>query len=233
MIIKQLFIDLDDTLWDTYQNNKDSLLELFDMLQWQRYFASFEEFFQIYLPHNLQVWHEYRQGIIDKPTLIFERFRRPFEGILELEKKDVLKWNETFLALTGTKTRLCPHALETLEYLHRYYKVCILSNGFREVQTAKLVNSGLVPFVHRSILSEDAGINKPHKAIFDFALARTGSRRSESIMIGDSWEADIEGAYNAKMPAIWYNPHQLPVPADTAASARHTISSLLELKEIL
>ena len=78
-----------------------------------------------------------------------------------------------------------------MEYLRPSYRMYILSNGFREVQFKKLCNSGLAPYFKRMILSEDACIQKPHKEIFDFALKNTNSRRSESLMIGDSWEADI------------------------------------------
>ena len=56
------------------------------------------------------------------------------------------------------------------------------------------------------VLSEDAGVNKPHKGIFDYAFLLSGARPSETIMIGDSWAADIEGALTANIPAVWYNP---------------------------
>ena len=65
------------------------------------------------------------------------------------------------------------------------------------------------------ILSEDACIQKPHKGIFDFALKNTNSRRSESLMIGDSWEADIIGAYNSKIDQLWLNPEGLPTKGFT------------------
>ena len=59
MIYKSIFIDLDDTLWDTYHNNKECLEELYTDYHFNRYYASFEAFFDIYMPHNL--------GSPDKP----------------------------------------------------------------------------------------------------------------------------------------------------------------------
>ncbi|GAA5575095.1 YjjG family noncanonical pyrimidine nucleotidase [Porphyromonas gingivalis] len=231
-MIKHLFIDLDDTLWDTYHNNKSSLEELYHTHAWDRYFDSFETFFSIYLPHNEALWSEYRYGQIDKPTLTLERFRRPFTGYLTLSDEQILTWNAEFLSITGRKTRLCPHALEVMEYLHRYYKVYILSNGFREIQHAKLTNSGLAPYIDRVILSEDAGINKPNKKIFDFALVKAKARKTESIMIGDSWEADIVGAANAGLASVWYNPNRHILPDDGVGAPMHIISSLSELMQI-
>ena len=42
MIYKSIFIDLDDTLWDTYHNNKECLEELYTDYHFNRYYASFE-----------------------------------------------------------------------------------------------------------------------------------------------------------------------------------------------
>ena len=56
MIYKSIFIDLDDTLWDTYHNNKECLEELYTDYHFNRYYASFEAFFDIYMPHNLDLW---------------------------------------------------------------------------------------------------------------------------------------------------------------------------------
>lgn len=45
MKYKNLFIDLDDTLWDTYHNNKECLEELYIDYHFDRYYTSFETFF--------------------------------------------------------------------------------------------------------------------------------------------------------------------------------------------
>ena len=74
MIYKSIFIDLDDTLWDTYHNNKECLEELYTDYHFNRYYASFEAFFDIYMPHNLDLWAKYRSGEIDRQTLILDRF---------------------------------------------------------------------------------------------------------------------------------------------------------------
>lgn len=81
------------------------------------------------------------------------------------------------------------------------------------------------------ILSEDAAIQKPYKGIFDYALINTNSRRNESLMIGDSWDADMQGACNAKMEAIWFNPQE--EKPTSAFQPLYTVKSLLEIKNIL
>lgn len=165
MIYKSIFIDLDDTLWDTYHNNKECLEELYTDYHFNRYYASFEAFFDIYMPHNLDLWAKYRSGEIDRQTLILDRFLYVLRPLGIEDKKTVLSVNNDFLQRTTTKTRLVPGAIELLEYLRPSYRLFILSNGFREVQFKKLSNAGLAPYFERMILSEDANIQKPHKGI--------------------------------------------------------------------
>lgn len=206
MKYKNLFLDLDDTLWDTYHNNKECLEELFVDYHWDQHYASFEAFFSVYMPNNEKLWAQYRNHEINRQTLILERFGFVLRPMGIETKEEILAINKEFLQRTGRKTRLIPGAIELLEYLRPKYNLYILSNGFREVQSNKLNNSGLAPYIKKTILSEDAGIQKPHKGIFDFALINTNSRRKETLMIGDSWEADIVGANQSNMEQLWFNP---------------------------
>lgn len=230
MKYKNLFIDLDDTLWDTYHNNKECLEELYADYHWGRHYTSFEAFYNIYMPNNVKLWAQYRKHEIDRQTLIFERFNYILSPMGITDRSQILGINNDFLNRTTTKTRLVPGAIELLEHLRPFYRLFILSNGFREVQFKKLKNSGLDQYIDRMILSEDAGIQKPHKEIFDFALINTNSRRNESLMIGDSWEADIVGAYNSKIDQLWLNPEELPA---TGFTPTYTVRSLEEITRIL
>ena len=230
MKYRSLFFDLDDTLWDTYNNNKECLEEIFYEYKFGQHYSSFEAFFDMYWSNNEMLWSEYRNNKIDRKKLILERllyFLRPM-GIESEEY--ALKLNRDFLQRTATKTKTIEGAVELLEYLYPNYRLFILSNGFREIQLLKMQNAGLAHFFERLILSEDVSIQKPHKEIFDYALKNTNSRRIESIMIGDSLEADISGAQNAKIDQIWFNPKDQPAPGNTPT---FTVHSLLEIKDIL
>ncbi|MDD4516275.1 YjjG family noncanonical pyrimidine nucleotidase [Massilibacteroides sp.] len=230
MRYKNLFLDLDDTLWDTYHNNKECLEEIYTDYRWNQYYASFEAFFAIYQPNNDNLWAQYRNHEIDKQTLILERFAFVLRPMGIEDKETILAINKDFLGRTGHKTRLVPGAIELLEYLQKKYKLYILSNGFREVQDNKLNNSGLASYIRKMILSEDAGIQKPHKGIFDFALINTNSRRSETLMVGDSWEADIIGAYQSAIDQLWFNPDSKKA---NGFEPTFTVRSLSEICSIL
>ena len=227
---KSLFFDLDDTLWDTAYNNKACLEEIYYDYRFERYYPSFEDFFNRYMPHNLLLWDKYRNNEIDRRTLILERLLyvlRPM-GIDD----EVFAWqlNNDFLQRTATKTKLIDGAIELLEYLAPRYRLFILSNGFREIQSLKMENAGLAPYFERIILSEDISIQKPHKKIFDYALKSANARRSESLMTGDSYETDIVGAQNAGIDQIWFNPFQ-----ETAKGPPPTfaVRSLIEITQIV
>ena len=120
MRYKSLFIDLDDTLWDTFHNNKECLKELYAELRLERHYASFEAFFSRYMPNNLELWAKYRRGEIDRLTLIIERFRPFLRPLGIVSQKDILKINNHFLAQTTKQTRLIPGAIELLEHLRDF-----------------------------------------------------------------------------------------------------------------
>ena len=68
-------------------------------------------------------------------------------------------------------------------------------------------------------------MNKPDSAIFQHALDLAGATKTESLMIGDSLEADVYGALNFGMDAIFFNPNGLKKPDDVPMQIR-------ELKEL-
>ena len=227
---KSIFFDLDDTLWDTFHNNKECLEEIYADYHFDRHYDSFETFFQVYMPYNLMLWGKYRKHEIDRQTLILERFLYVLRPMGIHDTTFVLKLNDDFLQRTAKKTRLIQGTVELLDYLKPFYRLFILSNGFREIQALKLQNAGIASYFQKIILSEDANIQKPHKEIFDFALKNTNSRRNESIMIGDSLEVDVEGAWHAKIDQVWLNPDNLPCKTIIPA---YQVRSLIEIRDIL
>lgn len=202
-----LFIDLDDTLWDTHGNNKACLSEVYTDYNFGRFYTSFEVFYQVFSPYNDMLWAKYRKRELSKDALLLERFRFILSPLGITDKKEILSINKDFLQRTTLKTGTIPGAIELLHYLQgKGYKMHILSNGFCEVQHLKMMNAGLTSFFESVILSEEVGVQKPYKAFFDHALAKCGVRKEEVIMIGDSFEADIQGAHNAGIDQLWFNP---------------------------
>ncbi len=230
MQYRNLFIDLDDTLWDIHQNGRECLEEIYGDYGYTRYYPTFEDYYAVYMPENNRLWALYRQGEIRKEDLIVERFLAPVRAFGINDADYAKRLSDDFLDRTTRKTKLIDGTMELLEYLQPRYRMHILSNGFREVQYKKIENSGLKPFFDKIILSEDAGINKPHPDMFTYALKNTNSRRIQTLMIGDSWDADIVGAYQSRIDQLWFNPTGEP-PAGFQPT--YTVRSLAQIREIL
>jgi putative hydrolase of the HAD superfamily len=76
--------------------------------------------------------------------------------------------------------------------------------------------------------SEMAGVKKPNQKIFEYALNLAEAKKENSIMIGDCIEADVQGALDAGLDAVFFNENNVPV-ANTIKQVNH----LLELKKYL
>ena len=66
------------------------------------------------------------------------------------------------------------------------------------------------PYFENVYTAEEVGYKKPHPIIFEHALNHTQAVAQNSLMIGDSLEADILGALNVGMQAIHFNSHNEP-----------------------
>ncbi|MBQ5751144.1 MAG: HAD-IA family hydrolase, partial [Bacteroidaceae bacterium] len=106
----------------------------------------------------------------------------------------------------------------------------ILSNGFIEVQHKKLQSAGIGHYFERMVLSDEIGINKPDRRLFDYALEVTHSQAADTLLIGDNYDADIMGAMQAGWGQIYFDRHHRGI---TAQEPQHTIHSLKEVMDIL
>ena len=103
----------------------------------------------------------------------------------------------------------------------------IITNGFKEVQRRKLEKSKLIHYFKTVTISEDVGVKKPDKLIFEHAIFSAKAKIENSIMIGDNYHADILGASALGMRAIYFNFHK------TDEQRRENVIIIENLKEIL
>lgn len=234
-MIRNVFIDLDDTLWDTFSNNRKCLEILFSDRKWHQYVASFEQFFECYYPNNESLWDDYRNGRIDKKELSFLRFAIPFRHFnIPFDESSLLSLNEHFLQLSQEQTGLLPYAEKLLQELKAIgYRVMIITNGFEEIQLNKMRNSGIEKYIDYLFVSEKLGSHKPNIGFFHFAMTGSNSRRRETVVVGDSLQADIQGADNARLHSIWFNPRRLPLTIPIAFETPLVVESLQEVPKAI
>ena len=230
---KNIFIDLDNTLWDFSTNSKNVLSVLFYKYGLDKYFEDFSEYFKIYSGHNNFLWEEYALNKISKEYLNTERFNYPLR-CRNIEDLSILEGMQNeYLPLLSEQKVLIPGCIETLEYLKgKGYKLYLVSNGFVEIQHKKLSGADLYKYFDKLFFSEEIKAHKPSKEFFDTVIKSTNSRKKESIVIGDNFLADIEGAKNAKIDQIWFCPSGNEIPK-TSFSPTYVIKDLRELKDIL
>lgn len=201
---KHLFFDLDRTLWDFDTNNKLTFAELFDKFQLAaRGILNPDKFYNEYQRINMALWEEYKYERITKEMLNFRRFYESLQLYDISDSALAREMGSYYITASPLKTMLYPLTIETLERLKQKYQMHIITNGFEEVQYIKIEKSGLGKYFDKIITSERAGCKKPGKAIFEFALRETNADVSESIIIGDDYEADILGARTVGMDQIW------------------------------
>ena len=242
-----LFFDFDDTLYDTHGNAIIALHELYNYFHLDRYFEKVEDFTEPYWLANIMLWSQYSAGEIERPYLILERFRRPLsQGKVKVQNTDglvtekpfepsddfCLQVGDKFLELCSCKSGVVPGAYELLNYLKgKGYRMHICSNGFHEVQYKKLHSSNLYDYFDTIILSEDAGANKPSPTFFDYAFEISGAKPETTLMIGDNFITDIQGAKKAGIDVMFYNAH--PDDFTSPEPVNFEVHNLLEIKNIL
>ena len=242
---KAVFIDWDDTIGDFVGAAKRALQEMYDKYKLSDYFASHEEFVSLYKPHNIELWDKYGKDLVTKEFLRVDRFLYPLlhgtKVASQIQSYTALsalaeQMSEDFLHLTTKYFSLLPGAEELVRYLAKKYPLTVVTNGFIEVQYEKFDKSGLRDCFSHIVLSEEVGCQKPNPRIYEEALRMNGVSAAEAVMIGDSWNSDIQGAINAGIDQIWIrkNKEQGTKSQDTTEqTATYILQSLSEVMEIL
>ena len=233
-ICKTLFIDLDDTIWDFRANSMWSLRQVYGEFSLDRVFPRYEQFQSLYMEANHELWEAYHHNRVTKEFLIVERFARPFRQVgsaLSGDMDFIMQLNHRYLDVLAGQNRLVPGAVDLLDYLTgKGYPLYILSNGFSEVQSRKLHSGGIDRYFKRLILSDELGITKPDRRLFDYALQLVGAEPSDTLIVGDNYDADILGAMNAGWGTIYFNRDNLPV---AGARPDYVVTALSDIKQIL
>ncbi len=225
MDIKHIFFDLDHTLWDFDKNSKLTFQQIFKE---QKIQLRIDDFLEVYMPINLEYWRLYREDKISKSDLRFNRLKETFDA-LNYKTSDTLinTISDDYIRYLPNYNHLFEGTVEVLEYFKGKYQLHIITNGFEEIQNLKLQKSGIGKYFKEVITSESVGVKKPNPKVFEFALEKAKTTAQDSIMIGDSYEADIVGALNSGMLAIHFTNGVKP------QSGVLSIQSLVELKQYL
>lgn len=199
--ISDVFFDLDHTLWDFDKNSEITFGKILS-----NYHPSVEikEFIEKYVPINQACWKLYQFDKITHEELRYNRLKESFNAIdYVISDAQIAVIAEDYLTHLPDNNHLFDGAFEVLDYLNERYNLHIITNGFATVQDRKIKNAKLEDYFQTITNSELAGVKKPNPIIFEYALDLAKAKKENSIMIGDSLEADVEGALNIGLEAIF------------------------------
>ncbi len=225
--VKDVFFDLDHTLWDFEYNSRQSFIRIF--LE-NKISVAIDDFLRVYKPINEKFWKDYREDKVSKKDLRYGRLRQSFDALsMRVSDLQIHQLSEDYIRVLGLQNKLFPDTENILIYLKdKGYRLHVITNGFEEVQWKKCVSSGIESYFDEFVSSESVGFKKPKPIVFEEALRRAGAHVNSSVMIGDNQEADIQGALNVGMKIIFCNFDKQINKGDYLE-----VNSLNEIKELL
>ena len=226
--LKVIYFDVDDTLYDHSYHIHSGISALRETYPFLKEY-SLE--FIIELSHRLLEETHLRllKGEISLSDARRIRWRKFLEVFHMDDKYDPHEFSSHYVQAYYAAERTVPGAIELLEALKKDFSIGIISNNLLDEQLGKIRRIGISEYIDFFAISEEVGIAKPDRRIFEVALKRGNVKADEAVYIGDSWNIDILGSLNAGIYPIWLNRNGLQSPDPNVAE----ISSFLPLDDVL
>lgn len=225
---KCLFFDLDNTLVDFRTAEFESL-----HLTYRAFYEDLtpeHAFRDLFITINRSLWQAAEKGEMDTKLIRVQRFKEINYHLNATQCPD--KIAQFYLHHLAEKSTWLEMAKEALKALSACYKIAVITNGFSCVQRKKYALHGMDEWVSALIISEEVGVSKPDKRIFDHAFKEMDCTSSETLMIGDSLSSDYQGALNAGMDFCWINLENHALSAEFP-KPKYEVKSVAELLDLL
>lgn len=199
-MIRDLFLDLDDTLLDFGEAERHGIIRTLRELG----IAPTEETLALYSRINQQQWERFERGEISREQVLIERFSLLFQALgCTHDPEDAENRYRRYL---GIGHWFVPGAEALLSWLAPRFRLYLASNGVADTQYGRLESAGISHFFQEIFISEDTGFHKPEKGYFDYCFARIPDfDPAMAMIVGDSLTSDILGGRNAGLRTCWFN----------------------------
>ncbi|MBB1313788.1 pyrimidine 5'-nucleotidase [Aliivibrio sp. SR45-2] len=178
---------------------------------------------------NKPLWVQYQDNEITALQLQETRF----EGWAKKVGVTPKAMNSAFMMAMAEICTPLDGARELLDsLLESNVKMGIITNGFTELQKIRLEKTEFSHYFELIIISEQVGIAKPDKRIFEHTFSMMGEvDLSAILMVGDNPDSDVLGGMNAGIDTCWLNEAGKTCPEGVEPT--YTVGSLVALQTIL
>lgn len=216
-MIKRVIFDIDNTLipWkEEYYNEIKNVLEELNVEHIEQDYIEIKKALGEYENEYYTFDRKLMMNFINNYT----KKNYPEEFIYKVTKK----WANC------VPEKIDANIIKLLEYLKTKYELVILTDWYGDQQTERLEKIDILKYF-KKVYSAESTKRKPFKEAFMQAIG--DNKPEECIMIGDNFERDIQGALNAGLQVIWYNPNNKT--EITKDIGYYVISNLEEVNKIL
>ncbi|NTW92851.1 MAG: HAD family hydrolase [Methanoregulaceae archaeon] len=231
-MIKTIFFDLDDTLFDHQHSRRCGFMALKAMHP----ALSAADIREMETFHEQLIWANFEK-VLSKEISVHDAMTGRICTLctrfgLTLAHADIPETIRHYDAAYQKNRQVVPGSRELLALLKEEAQVGIITNGFCDLQEEKIAVLGISPLIDILVISEEAGYQKPDTRIFEKALALADTDPAESCYVGDSWNVDILPASACGMKAVWLNRYRQPCP-NPAVAREITSYTGLDFRELL
>lgn len=197
---KVILLDIDDTILDFKTCEKNAIIKTME----EYGVNPTEELIAKYSVINKRLWEKFERKEISKPDLLKVRFVEFFEPLGIIEDGGII--NTKYLDYLSNEVFFVDGAVELCRYLHQNYKVYVITNAVKKVQTNRLKMANLNQYFDEVFISEEIGFQKPDVRFFEYVYEQIRKPNKEDmIILGDSKTSDILGGINFEIDTCWFN----------------------------
>ena len=226
IMIKNVLIDLDDTIFDFHEAERLAIKKALDTMG----VDSSEEILALYSEINKGCWERLETGEWTREMVLVGRFKLLFAELGV--GRDPVEARNVYERLLSVGHIFIDGAVELLEELRGEYRLYLVSNGTDVVQTRRISSAGIESYFDGIFISERLGANKPSEQFFNAVFSSIPDfDKEQTVIIGDSPTSDILGGIRSGIKTVRFNPKCSPDPKDIKPD--YTVTSLADIPNLL
>ncbi len=205
-MIKAVIFDLDNTLYD-YDLLNDAAIKNAGIWLCQQIKISYDEFTSAFEKGRYKTKEFMKNCASQHNRIIY------FQKMSEILGLNPIKYSielyEKYWGYMLDNMQLVPYAEQLIKKLcSENIKIAICTDLTTHIQHRKLRTLKIADYIDVFVSSEEADAEKPDIRIFRMTLDKLGLFENEAIYVGDNYQKDVIGAYDAGIFPVWYNPQR-------------------------